>query len=235
MEPSEHSREDAIQGRESPPPKRRSRPFDPAKFLQRLSAGRTAGHYPRQSDIFVQGRPADAVFYIQKGRVKLSVVSETGKEIIISMVDAGDFFGVEAIAGQPLRQASATTLSDCSLLRIEKRSILGALRDHLEFSQFFVMYLLARNVRYEEAMIHRMFDSSEKRLARILLLLARIGKDGRQEVIVPKITQETLAQMVGTTRARVNTFLTKFRKLGLIEYDGGLKVHSSLLDVVLHE
>ena len=190
---------------------------------------------PRKQTIFAQGDDADAVFYIQRGKVRLSVVSKTGKEATIGIVSEGNCFGEGSLAGQVHRMGSATAMTDCELLRIDKKAMMNALHREHAFSDLFVEYLLARNIRYEEDLVDQLFNSSEKRLARILLLLARFGKEGVPEVVVPKITQETLAEMVGTTRARVSFFMNRFRKLGFIHYNGGLQVHSSLLNVVLHD
>ena len=213
--------------------------FDPAAVLTDISVGKILVQYPKESVIFPQGKQADAVYYIQKGRVKLSVVSKEGKEAIIGVLGADDFFGEGCIAGQPLRMATATAIADCALLRIEKQAIMRALHEGHRFSEFFVAHLLSRNIRYEEDLVDQLFNSSEKRLARILLLLAHFGKEGKPEPVVPQISQETLAQMVGTTRSRVSHFMNKFRKLGFVHYNGGfnggLQVHSSLLNVVLHD
>ena len=180
-------------------------------------------------------RQADAVFYVQKGKVRLTVVSKGGKEATIGIVSERQFLGEGALAGQLFRMGSAVALTDCDLLRVEKKAMLAALHREHTFSDLFVAYLLARNIRYEEDLVDQLFNSSEKRLARILLLLAHFGKEGAPETVVPKISQETLAEMVGTTRSRVNFFMNRFRKLGFIHYNGGLQVHSSLLNVVLHD
>jgi CRP-like cAMP-binding protein len=191
--------------------------------------------FPKKQTIFSQGDNADAVFYVQTGKVKLTVVSKTGKEATIGILGEGDFFGEGSLAGQVLRMGSATALTDCSILRIDKNSMVKALHREHEVSDMFVTYLLARNIRYEEDLVDQLFNSSEKRLARILLLLAHFGKEGIPEAVVPKISQETLAEMIGTTRSRVSFFMNRFRKLGFIHYNGGLQVHSSLLHVVLHD
>jgi CRP/FNR family transcriptional regulator, cyclic AMP receptor protein len=181
--------------------------------------------------IFTQGDEADAVFYIQKGKVRLTVVSQTGKEVTIGILTEGNFFGEGSLAGQGLRMGSASAIADCELLRIEKKAMMDALHREHAFSDLFVAYLLARNIRYEEDLVDQLFNSSEKRLARLLLMLAHFGKEGVPEPVVPKISQETLAEMVGTTRSRVSFFMNRFRKLGFIQYaggvDGGLQVHSS--------
>jgi CRP/FNR family transcriptional regulator, cyclic AMP receptor protein len=215
---------------------KKSRGFDPATFLATIGEGRKSLAVSKKQTIFTQGDTADAVFYIQQGKVVLTVVSKTGKEATIGILNAGDFFGEGGIAGQRLRMGSATALTDCSLMRIEKKSMLQALHSQQKFSDLFVEYLLARNIRYQEDLIDQLFNSSEKRLARILLLFAGFGKEGMPEKIeMPKVSQEVLAEMVGTTRARVNFFMNRFRKLGFIHYNGELEVHSSLLSVVLHE
>ena len=185
--------------------------------------------------MFVQGGPSDAVFYIQKGRIKLSVVAASGKEATIGLLDEGDFFGEGCLTGQPLRICSATAIADCALMRIEKKAMMEVLHREQELSDMFVAYLLVRNIRYEADLIDHLFNSSEKRLARILILLAHFGKDGKPEVAIPSISQETLAEMVGTTRSRINFFMNRFRKLGFVRYNGELMVHSSLLNVVLHD
>lgn len=193
----------------------------------------------KKEGIFTQGDEANAVFYIQTGRVKLTVVSKAGKEATIGLLNEGNFFGEGALAGQALRMGSASAVTDCDLLRIDKRAMMDALHREHAFSDLFVAYLLARNVRYEEDLVDQLFNSSEKRLARVLLLLAHFGKEGVPETVVPKISQESLAEMVGTTRSRVSFFMNRFRKLGFIHYaggiEGGLQVHSSLLNVVLHD
>jgi CRP/FNR family transcriptional regulator, cyclic AMP receptor protein len=212
-----------------------SREFDPNVFLATIGEGRKIVAVPKNQSIFTQGERADAVFYVQRGRVRLTVVSKAGKEATIGIVGEGNFFGEGTLAGQLLRMGSAAALTDCDLLRVEKKAMLGALHREHTFSDLFVAYLLARNIRYEEDLVDQLFNSSEKRLARILLLLAHFGKEGMPETVVPKISQETLAEMIGTTRSRVSFFMNRFRKLGFIHYNGGLKVHSSLLNVVLHD
>lgn len=189
----------------------------------------------KKQTIFTQGDPADAVFYIQKGKVRLTVVSKTGKEATIAIMDEGSFFGEGGLAGQALRMGSAIAITDCHLLRIEKKAMMDALHREHAFSDMFVAYLLARNIRYEEDLVDQLFNSSEKRLARVLLLLANFGKDGKHEPVIPRMSQETLAEMIGTTRSRVSFFMNRFRDLGFIDYNGGLEVHSSLLSVVLHD
>jgi CRP/FNR family transcriptional regulator, cyclic AMP receptor protein len=218
---------------------KKSREFDPKTFLATIGEGRKLLVVPAKLAIFTQGDPADAVFYIQKGKVRLTVVSKTGKEATIGLLSGGTFFGEGALAGQVLRMGSAAAMTDCELLRVEKKAMMNALHREHAFSDMFVGYLLARNIRYEEDLVDQLFNSSEKRLARVLLLLAHFGKEGAPETVVPKISQETLAEMVGTTRSRVSFFMNRFRTLGFIQYsggiEGGLQVHSSLLNVVLHD
>jgi CRP/FNR family transcriptional regulator, cyclic AMP receptor protein len=214
---------------------KKAREFVPNTFLATIGEGRKMVAVPKKQTIFVQGDDADTVFYIQKGKVRLTVVSKTGKEATIGIVNEGNFFGEGSLAGQILRMGSAAAMTDCELLRIDKRAMMTALHREHAFSDMFVAYLLARNIRYEEDLVDQLFNSSEKRLARVLLLLARFGKEGVPETVVPKISQETLAEMVGTTRSRVSYFMNRFRKLGFIHYNGGLQVHSSLLNVVLHD
>ena len=214
---------------------RKKREFDPNTFLATIGEGRKILAVPKKQMIFAQGDAADAVFYIQKGKVRLAVVSKTGKEATIGIVTEGNFFGEGSLAGQVLRMGSAAAMTDCELLRVDKKAMMDALHRERAFSDMFVAYLLARNIRYEEDLVDQLFNSSEKRLARVLLLLAHFGKEGIPETVVPKISQETLAEMVGTTRSRVSFFMNRFRKLGFIHYNGGLQVHSSLLNVVLHD
>jgi len=218
---------------------KKKREFDPDTFLATIGEGRKGLTISRNQGIFTQGDAADAVFYIQKGKIRLSVVSKVGKEATIGILSAGDFFGEGSLAGQALRMGSAAAMTDCHLLRIEKKAMMDALHREHAFSDRFVAYLLARNIRYEEDLVDQLFNSSEKRLARVLLMLAHFGKEGVPEAVVPRISQETLAEMVGTTRSRVSFFMNRFRKLGFIHYasgvEGGLQVHSSLLNVVLHD
>jgi CRP/FNR family cyclic AMP-dependent transcriptional regulator len=209
--------------------------LDPSTFLATIGAGRKVLAVPAKQRIFTQGDKADAVFYLQTGKVMLTVVSKTGKEATIGIVSEGNFFGEGSLAGQLLRMGSAAAMTDSELLRIEKKAMIDALHREHAFSDLFVAYLLARNIRYEEDLVDHLFNSSEKRLARILLLLAHFGKEGTPQNVIPKISQETLAEMVGTTRSRVSFFMNRFRKLGFIHYNGGLQVHSSLLNVVLHD
>src|ERR1700747_275825 len=209
--------------------------FDPDRFLATIGQGRKSLVVARKKRIFTQGDAADAVFYIQKGKVRLTVVSKTGKEATIGILSEENFFGEGSLAGQALRMGSAAAVTDCQILRIEKKAMMDALHHEHALSDMFVAYLLARNIRYEEDLVDQLFNSSEKRLARVLLMLAHFGKEGVPETVVPKISQETLAEMVGTTRSRVSFFMNRFRKLGFIHYNGGLQVHSSLLNVVLHD
>lgn len=210
-------------------------PFDPKTFLSKIGLGKTLVRYGTKQLIFAQGDEADAVYYLQKGQVKLSVVSKQGKEAVIALLRAGEFFGEGCLAGQPLRMATATATMACSIVRIEKQTIMRVLHDEPTFSALFITHLLSRNIRIEEDLVDHLFNSSEKRLARILLLLANFGKEGRPEKVIPKISQEVLAEMIGTTRSRVSYFMNKFRKLGFIHYNGGLEIHSSLLNIILHD
>lgn len=211
------------------------REFDPNTFLATIGEGRKIVSAPKKQKIFAQGDRADAVFYVQKGKVRLTVVSKAGKEATIGIVSERNFFGEGVLAGQLLRMGSAVALTDCSLLRVEKKAMVDALQREHTFSDLFVAYLLARNIRYEEDLVDQLFNSSEKRLARILLLLAHFGKETIPDAVVPKVSQETLAEMIGTTRSRVSFFMNRFRKLGFIHYNGRLQVHGSLLNVVLHD
>ena len=218
---------------------KKTRTFDPEALLDTVGEGRKAMRFPKKQTIFAQGDAADAVFYLQSGKVKLAVVSKTGKEATIGILSEKSFFGEGSLAGQALRMGTATAMTDCSVMRIEKKAMMAALHREQTLSDMFVAYLLARNIRYEEDLVDQLFNSSEKRLARVLLMLAHFGKEGVPETVVPRISQETLAEMVGTTRSRVSFFMNRFRKLGFINYaggeDGGLQVHSSLLNVVLHD
>jgi CRP/FNR family cyclic AMP-dependent transcriptional regulator len=209
--------------------------FDPIAFLAKAGEGRAATGYASGQVIFAQGDPADAVFYVQTGRVKLTIVSGQGKEAVVGIYSATDFFGEASLVGQPLRIATATAMSECLIVRLAKSAMIRMLHDEPTFSELFVAHLLSRNIRVEADLVDQLFNSSEKRLARVLLLLANFGKEGKPEAVIPKITQETLAEMIGTTRSRVSFFMNKFRKLGFIEYNGKLSVHSSLLNVVLHD
>ena len=215
--------------------RKKKRDFDPIAFLATIGVGRKFVFFPSKETLFAQGDPADAVFYIQTGKVRLTVVSKTGKEATIGILGDGEFCGEGALAGQSLRMGSATAMTDCAILRIDRKAMMEALHRQHELSDLFVAYLLSRNIRYEEDLVDQLFNSSEKRLARILLLLAQFGKEGTPETVVPKISQEILAEMIGTTRSRVSFFMNRFRKFGFIHYNGGLQVHSSLLNVVLHD
>ncbi|MGA9642966.1 MAG: Crp/Fnr family transcriptional regulator [Terriglobales bacterium] len=210
--------------------------FDPRKFLATIGEGRKVVCFSSKQTVFTQGDAADAVFYIQEGKVRLTVVSKIGKEATLGILNKGEFFGEGSLAGQSLRMGSATAMTDCEVLRIDKKAMMRALHREHAFSDLFVAYLLARNIRYEEDLVDQLFNSSEKRLARLLLLLAHFGKEGVPETVIPKISQETLAEMIGTTRSRVSFFMNRFRKLGFLDYgESGLQVHSSLLSVVLHD
>jgi CRP/FNR family cyclic AMP-dependent transcriptional regulator len=214
---------------------KKRRKFDPERFLSTIDGGRKIAAFAKKRTIFVQGDPSDAVYYVQSGKVKLTVVSSAGKEATIGILNEGDFFGEGCLTGQPVRLCSAIAMTDCSVMRINKKSMQAAIHREHAFSDMFVAYLLTRNIRYEEDLVDQLFNSSEKRLARVLLLLAHFGKDGKPEVAIPNINQETLAEMVGTTRPRVNFFMNRFRKLGFVRYNGELEVHSSLLNVVLRD
>jgi CRP/FNR family transcriptional regulator, cyclic AMP receptor protein len=209
--------------------------FNPKLFLAKVGEGRTIAEYSKDQMVFSQGDPANAVFYIQKGKVKLTVVSNSGKEAVIAILGTGDFLGEGCLTTQPLRMAAATAISNCSLVRLEKAAMISVLHDEPAFSEMFLAYVLSRNMRIEEDLVDQLFNSSEKRLARVLLLLAHFGKEGKPEPVVAKISQEMLAEMIGTTRSRVSFFMNKFRKMGFIEYNGGLHVNSSLLNIVLHD
>jgi CRP-like cAMP-binding protein len=210
-------------------------PFDPQTFLKQIGSGKTALTSPKKQILFSQGDKADAVFYIQAGNVKLTVVSEQGKEAIVAILEKGSFFGEGCLAGQLVCMATATTAEDSTFVRIDKQAMIDTLHNEPTFSELFLTYLLTRNIRIQEDLVDQLFNSSEKRLARVLLLMAHFGKEGKPEPVVPKVSQETLAEMIGTTRSRVSFFMNKFRKLGFVYYNGGLHVHSSLLNVVLHD
>jgi CRP/FNR family transcriptional regulator, cyclic AMP receptor protein len=217
-------------------PVKKQSDFDPRKFLATIGEGRKVVTFAKKQTIFAQGDAADAVFYIQQGKVRLTVVSKIGKEATLGILSEGQFFGEGSLAGQALRMGSATAMTECELLRIDKKAMMLALHREQTFSDLFVAYLLARNIRYEEDLVDQLFNSSEKRLARLLLLLAHFGKEGVPETVIPKISQETLADMIGTTRSRVSFFMNRFRELGFLDYgESGLQVHSSLLNVVLHD
>jgi len=222
----------------SSPPKtpRHARRFDPVEFLETAAKGRIISTHQKKQVIFAQGDVADAVIYIKKGKVKVTVVSKQGKEAVVAILGADEFLGEGCLIGQPKRLATATTMTDCVTMRVDKIDILQVLQDEPAFSKMFISHILARNARIEEDLVDQLFNSTEKRLARVLLLLANFGKEGRPEPIVAKISQETLAEMTGTTRSRVSFFMNRFRKLGFVNYDAnGLQVHSSLLNVVLHD
>jgi CRP/FNR family cyclic AMP-dependent transcriptional regulator len=209
--------------------------FDPETFLTRVVKGKTQADYRKNQKVFSQGDPAESVFYVQQGRVKLTVISKDGKEAVIAILGPRDFFGEGCLAGQLLRMSTAVALSESFIIRLEKAGVIRALHDDPAFSELFLHHLLTRNIRIEEDLVDQLFNSSEKRLARVLLLLANFGKDGKPEPVLPKMSQETLAEIVGTTRSRISFFMNKFRKLGFIEYNGKLEVHSSLLSVILHD
>ena len=209
--------------------------FDPKKFLSRIGRGRRIAKFLPNDGIFTQGDPSNAVFYIQEGRVKLTVVSRQGKEAVIAILGPGEFFGEGCLAGQVTRMASAAAMSECTIMRLEKAALVRVLREEPDFSEMFLMHVLSRNIRIEADLVDHLFNSSEKRLARILLLLANFGKAGEPQAVIPKISQETLAEIVGTTRSRVSFFMNRFRKMRFIDYNGGLEVHSSLLNVILHD
>ena len=210
-------------------------PFDPKTFLATVNGGRTLSTYRKDQTVFAQGDTADSVFYIQKGKVKVTVLSEQGKEAVVAILGPGHFFGEGCLNGHPLRIATTRAVDECVVTRLEKATMIATIHNEPEFSELFMSYLLTRNSRIEEDLIDQLFNSSEKRLARLLLLLANFGKEGKPEPIVGKFSQETLAEMIGTTRSRVSFFMNKFRKLGFIEYNGKIEVHNSLLNVVLYD
>jgi len=211
------------------------KPRKTKRFLAGAGKGGMIATFAENRVIFAQGDTADALFSIEQGKVKLTVVSNTGKEAVIAVLGPGDFFGEGCLAGQPLRMSTATSMTECSITRLERATVLDMLQKDPSFSKLLLSYMLTRTIRIEEDLIDHLFNSSEKRLARALLLLANFGKEGKPEVVLPKISQETLAEMIGTTRSRVSFFMNKFRRLGFIEYNGTLEVHSSLLNVVLHD
>jgi CRP/FNR family transcriptional regulator, cyclic AMP receptor protein len=215
--------------------RKRKPPFLPETLLSQVNGGRTISTYQKDQIVFSQGEPADAVFYIQQGEVKITVLSDQGKEAVVAILGIGDFCGEGCLAGQPLRMATAAAIEECKIMRLEKAAMIGLLHNEPEFSERFMLHLLGRNIRVEADLVDQLFNSSEKRLARLLLILAKFGKEGKPERVIPNISQQTLAEMVGTTRPRVNFFMNKFRKMGLIDYNGHLEIHSSLLDVVLHD
>jgi len=210
-------------------------PFNPRLFLKQVGSGKTNLVCSKRQILFSQGDVADAVFYIQTGKVKLSVVSQQGKEAVIALLEKDSFFGEGCLAGQLVCMATATTTEDATLVRIDKTAMIRVLHDEPAFSELFLSYLLSRNIRIQEDLVDQLFNSSEKRLARVLLLMAHFGKEGKPEPVLPKISQDMLAEMIGTTRSRVSFFMNKFRKLGFVYYNGGLHVHSSLLNIVLHD
>jgi CRP/FNR family transcriptional regulator, cyclic AMP receptor protein len=219
-----------------PPMKSKTKPpFDPKAFLAKADGGRTISKYQMNQPVFSQGDPADSVFYIQSGKVKVTVVSEQGKEAVVAILGPNEFCGEGCLAGQLRRMGTATAMMESEIMQLAKRAMIRVLHEEPAFSEMFVSYLLARTIRVEEDLVDQLFNSSEKRLARALLLLANFGKEGRPEPIIAKISQQTLAEMIGTTRPRVSQFMNKFRKLGFIDYNGHLEVHSSLLSVVLHD
>jgi CRP/FNR family transcriptional regulator, cyclic AMP receptor protein len=209
--------------------------FDPEAFLAKADGGVTISKYRKGQVVFAQGDPADSVFYIREGRIKIAVVSDQGKEAVVAFLKAGDFIGEGCLTGRPRRISTARALQDSVITRVDKATMARILREQPNFSELFTAHLLARTIRVEEDLVDQLFNSSEKRLARALLLLANFGKDGKQEPVIAKVSQETLADMIGTTRSRVSHFMNKFRQLGYVDYNGDLEVHSSLLDAVLHE
>jgi CRP-like cAMP-binding protein len=215
--------------------KAKKRPFNVTTFLNTVDGGRTVATFRDGEKIYSQGDPADSVFYVQEGKVKVCVVSDQGKEAIVALHGKGDFFGEGCLNGQPLRLSTVAAVTECVIMRLDKGAMVRVLHDEPKFSEMFLSYVLSRNARVEEDLVDQLFNSSEKRLARALLLMANFGKEGRQEQVIGKISQEMLADMIGTTRPRVSTFMNKFRQLGFIEYNGDLKVHNSLLNVVLHD
>jgi CRP-like cAMP-binding protein len=215
-------------------PKRRPS-FDPKSFLAKVGEGRSIDRFGKDQIVFSQGDPADAVFFIQKGKAKVTVVSEQGKEAVVAIFGTNEFFGEGCLAGQAQRISTVKTMTDSVIMRLEKAAVVDVIHREPAFSEMFIAHLLGRTIRVEADLVDQLFNSSEKRLARLLLLLANFGKEGKPEPIIAKISQETLAEMIGTTRSRVSFFMNKFRKLGLIDYNGGIHVHSSLLNVVLHE
>lgn len=214
---------------------KRTLPFKVETFLSTVNGGRTISTYRKKEKVFTQGEPADAVFYIESGSVKVCVVSARGKEAVVATHEKGNFFGEGCLTGQPLRLATVAAMTECVIMRIDKAAIVRVLHDEPKFAEMFMAHLLIRNARVEEDLVDQLFNSSEKRLARALLLMANFGKEGKTEPVITKVSQETLAEMIGTTRSRVSAFMNKFRKLGFIEYNGHLEVHNSLLSMVLNE
>ena len=215
--------------------KSRRRSFDAKVFLSTVDGGRSVSSYRKNQKIFAQGDAANSIFYVQDGQIKLSVISELGKEAVVALHGKEDFFGEGCLTGQSLRLATAAAMTDCVIMRLDKAAVVRVLREEPKFSEMFLSYILARNARVEADLVDQLFNSSEKRLARLLLLMANFGKEGRPEPVITKVSQETLAEMVGTTRSRVSHFMNKFRKLGFIEYNGELAIHNSLLNVILHD
>ena len=213
----------------------KGKPFDLAMFLAKAGEGKTLTAYRKGQVVFAQSDAADAIFYVQKGKLKLTVVSNNGKEAVVALLGAGDFLGEGCLAGQQVRMATAAAMTDCVIVRLEKAEAIRVIHEETSFSELFLKHLLSRNIRIEEDLVDQLFNSSEKRLARVLLLLANFGKEGKPETVIPKISQETLAEIVGTTRSRVSFFMNRFRRLGFIKYNGVLEVHSSLLNIVLHD
>ena len=209
--------------------------FDPKTFLAHVGDGRSISKYGKDRTVFAQGEPADAVFFVQKGKVKVTVVSEQGKEAVVAILGTNDFFGEGCLAGQARRISTVAAMTDSTIVRLDKAAIVRVLHEEPAFSEMFISHLLGRAIRVEADLVDQLFNSSEKRLARLLLLLANFGKEGKPEPVIAKISQETLAEMIGTTRSRVSFFMNRFRKLGFINYNGGIEVHSSLLNVVLHD
>jgi len=214
---------------------KRRPPFNPKSFLARVGEGRSIDRFGKNQSVFSQGDPANAIFYIQKGKAKATVVSAQGKEAVVAILGPNEFFGEGCLAGQAQRMATVTAMTDCVIMRLEKTAVVDVIHREPAFAEMFIAHILGRTIRVEADLVDQLFNSSEKRLARLLLLLANFGKEGKPEPIIAKISQETLAEMIGTTRSRVSFFMNKFRKLGLIDYNGGIHVHSSLLNVVLHE
>jgi CRP/FNR family transcriptional regulator, cyclic AMP receptor protein len=217
------------------PSKRNAHGSDVTSLFANVSGRATLLTPGADKIIFTQGDPANSVFYIEKGKVKVTVLSPEGKKAVLAILNSGEFFGEGCLTDQPQRMATVSTMTACQIVRLEKAAVIRLLHEDRTFSEMFMSFLLERNIRVEEDLIDQLFNSSEKRLARILLQLAKFGKAGKSELVIPKVSQETLAQMVGTTRGRVNTFMNKFRHLGFIEYDGDIKVHRSLLNVILHD
>ena len=214
---------------------KRIRPFKPQTFLKQIDGGKTILSVRKKQILFSQGDPADSVFYIQEGQVKLTVVSAQGKEAVVAVLEDGEFLGESCLAGQPVRLETASSLANSTVVCIDKATMIRVLHDEPTFAQLFMTHLLGRNVRIQADLVDQLFNSAEKRLALVLLLLAHFGKEGKPEPLIAKVSQETLADMIGTTRSRVSFFMNKFRKLGFIQYNGGLRIHSSLLNVVLHD